>query len=199
METTLAYLAGVVDSDGYIGVKRSTYAMRHGQCRQPVYYPRVGIRQIEPEAVNLAHSTFGGGLSLEPRGMWCWQVTNRKAAAALTALLPYLRIKPEQARNALTVAAINDEGKGRHPVPAIVKGEPLVDANTAAATLSFPVGSIYQAVKHGSVPFVRKGRRIYLPVSYLETWAQRGSPRRPAERGERLEALFLRAKALNHR
>ena len=49
----LAYLAGVIDSDGSIGIKRSTYAMRHGNGGQATYSERVMCRQVTPEAVRL--------------------------------------------------------------------------------------------------------------------------------------------------
>ena len=42
--TVLAYMAGVLDSDGYIGVHRSDYAMRvRGDAGQVIYSPRVQL------------------------------------------------------------------------------------------------------------------------------------------------------------
>ena len=42
--STLAYLAGVMDSDGYIGVHRNTYSMRvRGDAKQPVYQARAQV------------------------------------------------------------------------------------------------------------------------------------------------------------
>ena len=55
--TDFAYCAGVIDSDGYIGVHRNTYAMRvRGDAGQAVYQPRVQVKQVESGAVDhLAH------------------------------------------------------------------------------------------------------------------------------------------------
>lgn len=56
-----AFLAGVVDSDGTIGFRRDTYAMRvSGLGTQPTFHERVCVRQIEPQAVDLLHAAFGG-------------------------------------------------------------------------------------------------------------------------------------------
>lgn len=114
----LAYCAGVVDSDGTIGVKRSTYSMRvRGDAKQPVYSERVCVRQVEPQAVDLLKATFGGRRGMRkpstPNGRplheWC--VTDAQAALCLKALLPFLRIKQQQAENALALRATKDESK----------------------------------------------------------------------------------------
>jgi hypothetical protein len=117
-ETDLAYAAGVIDSDGTIGVKRNTYSMRVvGDCGQPTYSERVCVRQVEPEAVELLHAMFGGRLGHSKpsvkrgRSLYEWQVTDAKAAACLTALLPYLRIKSKQAENCLALRSVKESSK----------------------------------------------------------------------------------------
>ncbi len=114
----LAYLAGVLDSDGTIGVKRNTYSMRvTGDSTQPTYSERIHIRQVTREAVDLFATTFGGNVTPEDpsakrgRPLWKWGQTDMKAAATLTALLPYLRIKRRQAENCLTLRAVKDASK----------------------------------------------------------------------------------------
>ena len=114
----LAYMAGVIDSDGYIGIRRSTYGMRvRKDCTQPVYYERVGCKQVQPQAVELLHKYFGGALGRDnpsvPRGkiLYNWQVTNVKAMAFLCAVLPYLRIKRAQAHNCLCLRAVMEQSK----------------------------------------------------------------------------------------
>ena len=97
---TLAYLAGIIDADGTIGIKRSTYSMRViGDSTQPTYSERVHLRQVTREAIDLLAATFGGNVGVEDahakRGkpLFRWGVTDKKAVALITALLPYLRIK----------------------------------------------------------------------------------------------------------
>ena len=120
MATTeeLAYCAGVIDSDGTIGVKRSTYAMRVvGDCQQPTFSERICVKQVEPQAVDLLHRLFGGTRRMEDpsakrgRSLHSWQVTDKRAAACLIAVLPYLRIKKQQAENCISLRSIKDKSK----------------------------------------------------------------------------------------
>ncbi len=114
----LAYCAGVIDSDGTIGIKRQSYAMRVVKdSSQPTYSERVCVKQVEPEAVDLLHSLFGGyrfTAKASVRGgrpLFAWQVTDRKAAACLAELLSYLRIKRAQAENCLALRIVKEESK----------------------------------------------------------------------------------------
>jgi len=59
-DCTMAYLAGIIDADGTIGIKRSTYSMRHGGSSQPVFSERVCVKQVTPEVIDLLYETFGG-------------------------------------------------------------------------------------------------------------------------------------------
>lgn len=114
----LAYCAGVIDSDGYIGVKRSTYAMRVTKdCEQATYSERVCVKQVEPEAIDLLHGLFGGHRGIgkptaaKGRPLFSWQVTDQRAATFLKAILPYLRIKKRQAQNCLELRKMKEESK----------------------------------------------------------------------------------------
>lgn len=107
-----AYLAGAIDSDGSIGIRRSTYAVRvSGDSRQPTYSERVCLKQVTPEIPQLLKATFGGSLMVQRpsttkgRPLHYWEATNAVAADALDALLPYLRIKRAQAENCLALRA----------------------------------------------------------------------------------------------
>jgi hypothetical protein len=118
IEVTLAYCAGVIDSDGCIRVKRSTYAMRvTGDAGQPTYSELVCVKQVTPEAVDLLHGLFGGRRAIEGpsakrgRPLHVWQVTDKRATACLRALLPYLRIKRQHAENCLELRRLKDESR----------------------------------------------------------------------------------------
>ncbi len=57
---TLAYLAGIIDADGCIGVKKSTYAMRVRKDAQP-HYPATKPRGSMMHAIErFTHSAFPG-------------------------------------------------------------------------------------------------------------------------------------------
>lgn len=114
----LAYCGGVIDSDGTIGVKRSTYQMRvTGDASVPVYSERICVKQVSAEAVDLLQATFGGCRYLSKPQRSCgkelhvWQITDKKAAAACKALLPYLRIKYGQALNCLMLRELKETSR----------------------------------------------------------------------------------------
>lgn len=205
--TDLAYAAGVVDSDGSIGVHRSDYAMRvRGDAGQAVYVPRVTVKQVTVEAIDLMHHLFGGHRLLakpsarQGRPLHAWSCHSAAAGQVCRLLLPYLRIKRAQAENAIEVCRINTEGRRRRwDVPEVIPGEPMVTMAEAARMLGKDYGSVIQSVRKGNVPHVRTGpRKVLIPESYLPVWAARGhSPRRNAEVTERLECCYGRAKALN--
>lgn len=97
--TTLAYLAGVIDSDGYVTATRST---RKGAT---YYGAQVGITGSRSEPHDLAAETFGGKVTAHSPGgnrshhltQFHWQIGGVKAVPIIEALLPYLRIKNDRA------------------------------------------------------------------------------------------------------
>jgi hypothetical protein len=106
----LAYLAGAIDSDGTIGIKRSTYAMRvRKDAGAPVFSERVALRQVTPHIPKLLRATFGGSIYItkpsaaKGRPLWSWAATDLRALACLTALMPFLRVKRKQAMNCLAL------------------------------------------------------------------------------------------------
>lgn len=205
--TDLAYAAGVIDSDGYIGVHRNTYAMRvRGDAGQAVYVPRVQVKQVEMGAISLLSDVFGGSVSIgapsaeKGRPLHAWSVHSAACGPILNALLPFLRIKHAQAVNALDVVSINSEGRRRRwEFPDVIPGEPMVTMAEAARMLGKDYGVVIQSVRRNNVPHIRTGpRKVLIPASYIPIWAERGhSPRRARNVTERLEACFQRAKDLN--
>lgn len=114
----LAYLAGVIDSDGCIRVKKSTYNMRVlGDAKAPIYGGAVHVKQVQPQAVTLLKECFGGCLYLEKpsllRGkpLFSWTIHSKKAVVVCGVLLPYLRIKKEQAKNVLLLGGLIEQSK----------------------------------------------------------------------------------------
>lgn len=140
-----AYLAGVIDSDGYIGIKRSTYAMRVTKdAKAAVYSERICVKQVEPHAVRLLHSLFGGTLGItkpsaaKGRHLHYWQCTDMRAAVCLKSLLPFLRIKRAQAENALNLRTLKiasksaKVAKGRGHIGAAHRPQSITDQMEAA-------------------------------------------------------------------
>lgn len=114
----LAYLAGNIDSDGTIGIKKSTYAMRVTKdCSAPNYSERLALRQVTPQVPKLLKRTFGGAVYITKpyvalgRPLFSWQITDRVAAECARALLPFLIVKREQARNILRLRRLKESSK----------------------------------------------------------------------------------------
>ncbi len=107
IETDIAYLAGVIDSDGCIRVERLKH--KNGSVS---YGAIVTVQQVESQAVELAWSLFGGArlviLDKRPNSqtMLRWTAKSQKAIKALVAVRPYLRIKTRQADNAIVLSKV---------------------------------------------------------------------------------------------
>lgn len=114
---TLAYLAGVIDADGYITINRST---RKGV----VYFGAViGVSGTRRQPHDLAASLWGGTVSYyQPknprhRGQYQWSRQGSAAAGAIAEVTPYLRIKIEQAWLAIELNDHVLDGRGDDPFP----------------------------------------------------------------------------------
>jgi len=112
MESYLSYLAGILDGEGSIMVKKTTYRRRSERWRDmisPEYFARVSVKNANEEVIGLFEENFGGrkwqdkrpypskgGFRTNKR-MWCYESTCRQATNLVERLLPYLRIKKPQA------------------------------------------------------------------------------------------------------
>ena len=109
-ETDLAYLAGIVDADGYVTATMSTHKGR-------LYFgAQVGITGSKRQPHDLAASLFGGKVSIHrptrnPAHLdqFHWQRTGRGSVEPIESLLPYLRIKKERAYLVLELQARVEE------------------------------------------------------------------------------------------
>ncbi len=104
----LAYLAGAMDSDGYFTIKKSTYHKRvRKDATNPTYSEKIGLHQVTPDVPHLLKECFGGTCHLyqppneNSKPLWRYTATDKNAANACAMLLPYLRIKRQQAKTLL--------------------------------------------------------------------------------------------------
>lgn len=103
----LSYLAGIVDGEGYIGIKKAT----RKDSVSPIFHERIQVRMIHEPAIKLLADTLGGSYYRESvahrngRPLFCWQASDAIACVILRALLPFLRIKRE---NAIAVLALRE-------------------------------------------------------------------------------------------
>lgn len=99
--TTLAYLAGMIDGDGYISIARSTAKGKD------YFAAQIGIAGTRREPHDLAASLFGGSVycyrpaNPRHRPQFQWQRMGKAAVPVIEAILPYLLIKQDHALLAL--------------------------------------------------------------------------------------------------
>lgn len=115
--TVLAYLAGVIDSDGYITVGRSTHKGRLYHCA------KVGIAGTRRQPHDLAAGIWGGTVSRhEPKNpqhrvQYQWSRSGTIVTVIIEAIRPYLRVKAEQAFLALELEEHLIFGRSDDPYP----------------------------------------------------------------------------------
>jgi hypothetical protein len=104
-EIELAYIAGIVDGESYIGIKRIT-TLKNGRVN-PTYQERIQIRMVDESAIKFIAENLGGNYYAEKshshkgRPLFCYQASDKKAVKILTILLPYLRIKSPVAKKVM--------------------------------------------------------------------------------------------------
>lgn len=102
-DTDIAYLAGIIDGEGYIGIKKT----RRKECVSPTYQARIQVRMVDEPAIAFLAQTLGGSYYEEqprvPKGrpLYCFQASDARAEAILRAVLPFLRVKRKSAEAVL--------------------------------------------------------------------------------------------------
>ena len=107
----LAYLAGNIDSDGSITIKQ------HKQNGNFCFVERISLSHITKTVPVLLQKTFGGSLrtstSKNRKQLFSWEVSNKKASSALLLLIPFLRVKKDQALICLRLRALKGSSGNR--------------------------------------------------------------------------------------
>lgn len=115
--TTLAYMAGMIDGDGFVTITRST--------RGGVNYfaAQVGIGNTIRTPLDMAAALWGGSVrSYAPanprhRVQYQWQRMGASAAVVLRDIFPYLVVKSEHALLALELHQITLDRGADDPFP----------------------------------------------------------------------------------
>ena len=102
-EVDLAYAAGLFDGEGTVDIARPT-------LRKPTYSPRhtlqIKVGNTSPGVIMWLRSVFGGSITkrlLRPprRPLWVWSLSTLQAKNFLESVLPFLRIKQQEATIAI--------------------------------------------------------------------------------------------------
>lgn len=101
---TLSYLAGAIDSDGCISIRKSNYHRRiRGDGVNDMYSERVTLKQVTIDIPQLLKESFGGTFrhakasTENSKPLYVYESSDKQAANACRLLLPYLRVKRRQA------------------------------------------------------------------------------------------------------
>ena len=99
----LAYIAGILDGEGYIGLVKQIETRRK---RETIYYnPVVCFSMTNKLAIDFVNSLFEGNIWFSDKGeninrkdIFEWEAKGQKRTKEiLEAILPFLRVKKEQA------------------------------------------------------------------------------------------------------
>ena len=106
--TDLAYMAGIMDGEGYISLARRNSKRNKSGLRYDI---QVGVTNTNKWLLETFRFSFGGSISKKRKGYekslpssqdcFNWQIGNQQALTAIKTLLPYLRLKRLQAELAI--------------------------------------------------------------------------------------------------
>ena len=105
-QTDLAYVAGIVDGEGYIGISADH---RKRNPSRPCWRLRVSVTNTNEWLMQYLMFSFGGVISLKSshniKPCYNWTLNRGKAADFLKLILPYLKLKRPQAELAIQFQA----------------------------------------------------------------------------------------------
>lgn len=104
----LAYTAGFVDGEGYIGIKK--YIRSKTKKWSPMYSERVSVAGISEKSIRNLNDIVKGYVvfhkksKLSKRGYWSWEVTENNARIFLNKIIDYLVVKKPEAEIVLKLS-----------------------------------------------------------------------------------------------
>jgi len=110
----LGYAAGLIDADGCITIGRHNKTIKDSNYTD--YSMVVVVNQTDGRAIDFMYGTFGGNLYRRNSKADCrpflyrWEMKGYKAATFLKRLIPFLRIKRDQAELAIQFQTIRHKG-----------------------------------------------------------------------------------------
>lgn len=215
----LAYLAGCMDSDGYFGIRKSTYGIRKRKdCLSPTYNERMSLKQVKEDVPKLLQETFGGHVYCEERGgnsksLWVYGSQNKIAYNACVKMLPYLRVKKEQAELLIKLRETKGKTKMRQLTYWFEKENPnweemeMITHEEVMDVLGYShISEVSQAIRNNtllSLPY-RHGKKeprvpkklVYDLTSYFES-NKLGSSTTPQQLLDLRDSYYLQVKELN--
>lgn len=111
-QATLAYFGGFFDGEGCI----TLYSTHSGPNKRLQYTGRVSLEQAHEEVIEEMAEVFGGSYKLRKkykenlgtRKTYEWSITGLRLAEFLKLILPYLRVKKQEAEIAIKYCQTKD-------------------------------------------------------------------------------------------
>lgn len=102
---TSAYLAGIIDSDGYVSLLKVKKGKKKywSSSRNYLYVPVVKVAMVERDFILWLKQSFGGTFETRKahgnaRESYCWSIKQTSAIEFLQKIYPHMRIKDKQAK-----------------------------------------------------------------------------------------------------
>lgn len=100
-----AYLAGLLDGEGYVSILKSRKGNKAtwNNARDYVYVPVIKIAMTDKDIIQWLYNSFGGTFETRKaygnsRESYCWSSRKKHTADFIALLYPYLRVKKAQAK-----------------------------------------------------------------------------------------------------
>lgn len=112
-DVDLAYAAGIVDGEGYVGVKK---CKPRKDRKSPNYHARLQVKMVDREAVEFLAHLADSPVSIEKRqsknqrSLFVLRLSDRKAERFLRAILPYLKVKVSVVETVLAYRDLQKNG-----------------------------------------------------------------------------------------
>lgn len=109
-DTDLAYIAGIVDGEGCIRIKKSN--PNPGIRVTPGYHAAIQIRMVDESAISFIQQVLGGSYYKESapapnrRPLFLYAAQNLIAERVLRKILPFLKVKRKQAELVLSLVEL---------------------------------------------------------------------------------------------
>lgn len=114
--TDIAYMAGLLDGEGYIGIKKSKAYKCQGRAT-PGYSAAIQVRMVDKPGIALLADLLSGTFWREKphcnngRPLYCWSISDLAAEKALRILRPFLLVKEKQCRLILAFRRLQANGR----------------------------------------------------------------------------------------
>lgn len=116
-----AYLAGIIDGEGYVGIMKMRKGNKSKWCYKNdyAYVPVIKIAMIDKELITWLKESYGGNFETRKarpnaRESYCWTARKSKVNDILQKVYPYLRVKKKHAEIIFKYQNTNN-GAG-HPI-----------------------------------------------------------------------------------